>query len=1466
MKKLWKILKWTVGIFVGIILLLWLLLLIPAFQTWLTNQIASSLTDDLNTVVNVEGVDLDFFDGAVIEGLYIEDQNGDTLLYAPKATASGLSLLKGKPLDLGDITLEQPRIFIHKRINDSTFNVQFLIDAFTPEVDTLDSSLTHIVAGEVQILDAYLLFRDHNAAVINDRIDWGHLELKHLDIVGKNLCVLGDTVTCDLEKVQFIDHSGFALDKFAGKVRYDPEYIIVEDTKIESGESDINGRIAFKYKDINDFAEFNQKIKMNHKLEESHLKLEDLSWFAEELAGLNLEVIISGRVSGRVENLKCKDLDITIDENTRFEGDVTLDGLPNIDNTFITLDINRLTSTKAELDRIPIPPFDAGRTINTPPTFTDLGAMSFQGNFIGFINDFTAYGHLSTEIGDVSCDITMHEVDETFEYVGRVIANEFDLAQFYQNPTLGPLSADLEINGSGLTLETADADIDGLVKSLEFNGYQYNNIDVVGHFRNQFFTGLASIFDDNLFMDFDGTIDFTSSTPQLAFDASIGNIDMVDLNFLEGQDYTCLSGDISADLIGINLKDLQGTIDLRDVTYCTLGDECHLEHLKLSAFPSDAGKKISFESSVASGWVDGTFSVEGLQNSILVILADWIPSIETPTVDDGLAEEFDLRLTVHDFELINRFFTPEINIANDTYAHLSVHDKTSDFSLVAVSDSLRFEDIVLYDATLDSRRQDSAIYFSVLGSALSVTDALTFNELAIDGRTETDTIYVATSWDSQELQHAGDINTQITIRGNENFDVLVNTSSITIAGEPWCFDPEARIKIDSSRIQSTNLNLFHNHELISLNGILSEHPKPWMTVTFTAFDLENLNPFLGDLNLTMSGLVNGEASIKDLYNEKRFTSDLTVESYQVNQYEIGDIRLESTWDNPNQKLNLEGDIIRLGHTSMSFAGYYDQKQLESPLNMDVEINGFELGFVNAFISEGVSDIGGMIGGEMTITGTPEYPKLNGLVEFSEVAVKIDYLNTTYFIEEVAGIEPDMFTLDGIRLIDQEGNEGLLVGTIAHENFTEWNFDAGLYLDDEYLLCLNTTEEDNSLYYGHAYAKGDIRVSSYQGNTEFEIALESGPGTVIAMPLGASEDITFEDFVTFIDTGEEIEKEVDLAGLYMNFQLNITPDAEFQIIFDEAVGDVLKGRGEGYVNLNISTDGQFDMQGDVEVVEGDYLFTLKNLINKDFSIRPGGNIVWSGDPLGAELKMEAIYSLSSPLKDILADNTGQFNQRSDVDLVMGLSGPMMNPNIHFDIELPNSDEIIKSRVAAAIASEQERNRQAFSLLVMRRFVTPHGVTSSNPSGGILAENSMEMLSAQVGVWLQGITHKFDIGFDYRPGDEVSNEEISLALSTELFSDRLSLSGNFGVSNGNAANQNPSSIIGDLKLEYKITEDGKIRMVVFNESNEYDLTNTNQSAYTQGVGVLYKEEFDTLEEFYCGFKNLLRPKEDQLICDD
>ncbi|MFN9800481.1 MAG: translocation/assembly module TamB domain-containing protein, partial [Bacteroidota bacterium] len=317
--------------------------------------------------------------------------------------------------------------------------------------------------------------------------------------------------------------------------------------------------------------------------------------------------------------------------------------------------------------------------------------------------------------------------------------------------------------------------------------------------------------------------------------------------------------------------------------------------------------------------------------------------------------------------------------------------------------------------------------------------------------------------------------------------------------------------------------------------------------------------------------------------------------------------------------------------------------------------------------------------------------------------------------------------------------------------------------------------------------------------------------------------------------------------------------------DEAVGDVMKGKGQGHLSLEINNLSTFNMYGTVELVSGDYLFTLKNLLNKEFTVRPGGTISWFGDPFAADLNMEAIYKVSASLYDLMPDAVAQNGQRVPVDLIMKLSGRMLNPGINFDVALPTADELTRSRVASVISTDQERNRQAFSLLVLRRFVTPPNITADRSAFGTgVAENSTELLSSQISNWLSQISDDFNLGFNYRPGDQISNEEIALALSTQLFNERLAIAGNFGVRRGNEANQNPTNYIGDIRVEYKITRDGRIRLIVYNESNDFRTVTTQQSPYTQGVGVLYQNEFDDWEQFVCGFTQLFVPESRRTSC--
>ncbi|MFQ5335513.1 MAG: translocation/assembly module TamB domain-containing protein, partial [Flavobacteriales bacterium] len=293
-------------------------------------------------------------------------------------------------------------------------------------------------------------------------------------------------------------------------------------------------------------------------------------------------------------------------------------------------------------------------------------------------------------------------------------------------------------------------------------------------------------------------------------------------------------------------------------------------------------------------------------------------------------------------------------------------------------------------------------------------------------------------------------------------------------------------------------------------------------------------------------------------------------------------------------------------------------------------------------------------------------------------------------------------------------------------------------------------------------------------------------------------------------------------------------------------DILKARGRGNIEMKITTLGDFNILGQYEIEDGDYLFTLQNIINKKFLLEKGGSITWNGDPYNATLDITALYKLKAPLYDILQDSS--YKKRVPVDCRLKMTGKLASPSIAFDIDLPKSDEKIQSDVASAIGTQEEMNKQVFTLLMLNRFKSPGGATSSANRVGIGSSTTSELLSNQLTNWLSQISNDFDIGVDYRPGDEISSQELDVALSTQLFNDRMILEGNIGMSdNNNTGVSGNNSVAGDFSLEYKITDDGKLRAKVYNESNDQNIMNTNTAKYTQGAGISYREEFDTFGEF-------------------
>jgi hypothetical protein len=375
------------------------------------------------------------------------------------------------------------------------------------------------------------------------------------------------------------------------------------------------------------------------------------------------------------------------------------------------------------------------------------------------------------------------------------------------------------------------------------------------------------------------------------------------------------------------------------------------------------------------------------------------------------------------------------------------------------------------------------------------------------------------------------------------------------------------------------------------------------------------------------------------------------------------------------------------------------------------------------------------------------------------------------------------------------------------------------------------------------------------NVVMDINAKTEKGTVFNLPLSGTSDVSQKDFIVFESAAQKTQspkqkkKKVESRGYELNFNLEVTPEAEARLLFDPKIGDVISGNGSANLRLEVSEAGDFNVYGDYNIDKGEYLFTLQTIINKKFIVQKGGVISFRGDPYNADIDLTAAYRVRTPLFQLVKniDSTAAVKRPIDVDAMMMLTGKLMQPTVKFDILLPNADEQTRNLLKSQIVSEDDLNRQVFSLVVFRSFLSNQDIGSSASNIGNVGTNVSELLTNQLNNMLSQLSKDINIGVNYAQGDITSSDQVNVNVSTAIFNDRVMIDGSFG--NGGTATSttisNTSNLVGEFNIEIKVTEDGNIRIKVFNRSNQYLLV-TNDVPYTQGVGVFYRREFDDVKD--------------------
>jgi hypothetical protein len=467
---------------------------------------------------------------------------------------------------------------------------------------------------------------------------------------------------------------------------------------------------------------------------------------------------------------------------------------------------------------------------------------------------------------------------------------------------------------------------------------------------------------------------------------------------------------------------------------------------------------------------------------------------------------------------------------------------------------------------------------------------------------------------------------------------------------------------------------------------------------------------------------------------------------------------------------------------------------------------------------------------------------------------------------VVYFKTDTIQFKNITISDIHKNRGKLNGILVHDNFRNMLYD--FEATSPRIRLLNTTMKANEQFYGDVFANCKIKVFGRANTIKLTGSLTTLEGSTANISMEYSNELMKYDFLEFINNWQTDENNTYFnnqpkTDFTVSLNVEVTPEAQMQLVYNSQIGDIIKGEGEGILLFEMNKYGEISLSGDYTVTKGDYLFTLQSVLNKRFTIAPGGTIIWSGDPYNANIDLKAIYKIKTSLSDLVANTYGNANylyQRIPVECIIKLTDELINPTINFDINFPDENEGVKNELQQYFNTEEEVNKQILSLIIMGKFYTPEYLRgqyqSNNPN--MIGSTASELFSNQLSNWLSQISKNVDVGFKYRPGNSITNDELELALSTQIFNDRVILNGNVG-NNVNPESNSSSQIVGDFDMRVKLTRNGKIQFKAFNHSNNDLIYET--APYTQGVGFSFKEEYNTLQELLHKMSSIFKKKKSE-----
>ncbi|MDE6266989.1 MAG: translocation/assembly module TamB [Muribaculaceae bacterium] len=1495
--------KWTYRVFrtlcltvlaiaILVPMLLYVLLTLPGVQNALCDRASGELSKLLQTPVNINSLSIVPFNRLVLRGVTITNNSGDTLMTVHRLSAGvnlqRMILTSEIGVDYAEITGLDARLW--KTDPQAPLNIDHIIKALKGDNPDKPKSDIDLKFSTLVIRRTSVSYDLLSAPAVSDRFDKNHVRITDLRADIGVPKITRDSFVVDVKRIAFNEKSGFSMTDFNGLFSISKSHALVNSLTLSLPNSLLElGPVELSYdnwqpKDPLDLLS-NDTLNIDI-LRGSHLTPSDFAPFIPSLSSIRTPLNISTSIVADKRRLDIKYIDITAADNSislLMNGRITDYG--NRDSIALNIPVISLNTSADQIIT------SLAKPLNLPPAvitaFNGLHTLNLNGSLDADILHGSFNGALISSLGDIEVNATYKRKEPAHPVTlhGTVTTQGFEIAPALPSSGLGDLSLTAHFDATmGKKIRKIDAEAE--IDRVEFKGYTYSNLTAKAIIDGHDSRIIADINDPQAKAMIDLAL---STTPGEQVTASLNTrIDAINLNALnligKYPGYT-LSAVISGEYAGHNPNEADGFLNIHGLQFHSVvpGDPpLDMTDLMLRFNGSSLPGTIHLESDFIEAELVGNYNFTTLLPAVKSIVESRFPVLFKEknhyagnSHPQGRTNDFTLSATVNYSEQLSRFLNLPLSIIYPATINADIDSDEGTMALDISAPFLQQKDKLIENSSISisTAPDNGELLISATTTVPTKNGPMTLN-LQCDGAENNLHSNIRWHIDRQRV-YEGEIDLSTLFRQDSNDDGItaaidLHRSNLTFNDSTWTVYP-AKIFAARNRVVVSDFDVRRSNQFVKIKGVASENPDDNIVLDLLNVNLDYIFESLGIDKALLGGDATGRFYASDLFSKepRLITEGLSVKGLSYNKTVFGDAVIKSHWDNDKRAVTLDAvidqpDDIRSVITGAIFP-------LNDSLDITFRARRIPVQFLKPYMSAFTSDVSGYASGWARLFGTFKFIDLEGDILAEDLKLKIDFTNTVYSTTDSVHITPGLIKVSDITLTDPYGNHATLNGWVRHKFFKDPSFDFAITHAREF-LSYDVPASANPDWYGRIFGNGSAHIDGEPGVVNIGVDMSTAPKSVFTFVLSDREDASEYNFITFRDRNaiavadsirntltpsQKIINELrermaqteqtDPSVYNMNIKVDITPVATIILKMDPVGGDSIRANGKGNLQLDYgSANEDLRIFGNYALEQGKYNFTLQDIIIKEFAIREGSTISFHGDPYAAKLNLQASYALNANLSDLdesfLQDK--ELNRTNvPVHALLNVTGDIRQPDLAFDLEFPTLSQDVYRKVRSIISTEDMMNRQIIYLLALNRFYTPDYMGSTT-KGNELVSVASSTISSQLSSMLGQLSENWSIAPNFRSDrGDFSDVEVDLALSSRLLNNRLLFNGNFGYRDDAL---NASQFIGDFDLEYLLNKSGNIRLKAYNRYNDRNFY-VKTATTTQGIGILFKRDFDSLTSF-------------------